>query len=122
MRSPAGRDRPLPASSDMTSSGTQLVRESEMDVREAQLNDPLEEYQRRRRKREETALRLTRLHRRIANARIAVFLLAAGLTWLAYRLEWISGIWVGVSLVAFLTLVIWHERVTQAKSRARNAI
>src|SRR5436309_1751900 len=66
---------------------------------------PKLEYQRRREARGAAVNRLKRLHRRVANARIGVFLLAAVLAWLSFWLQWLSGFWVLAMLAAFIALV-----------------
>jgi hypothetical protein len=85
-------------------------------------NIALREYERRRHERQETRARCTRLHGRIANARIGVFLIAAGLAWLTFWSQRTSGLWLGLSLAVFLILVFWHERVRQARKRAESAV
>ena len=76
--------------------------------------DPHTEYTRRLTERRAEAGRLERLSQRIGNARLTVFLAAAGVGWFAVRPGLLAGWWLVLPLVVFIGLIFLHERVRHA--------
>jgi hypothetical protein len=82
---------------------------------------PLDEYARRRRAREADAAALDRVHIRLGNAKVAVFL--GILIYWAVTLGGDASAWVyGVAVAAFIALSIWHELTLRAMARASAAV
>jgi hypothetical protein len=80
-----------------------------------------EEYSRRLGQREAEIARLGRLDRRLGNARVAVFLVAAAMAWPALiSRAWHAG-WLALPVAAFLALVAVHGPVVSAVARRRLA-
>jgi len=98
------------------------VQLTEAQIQGADSGSPSREYEHRRAERRLAAARHARLHWSVANARIGVFLVVATLAFLSFWQQWISEIWVGTSAIAFVALVIWHEHIRQARSRAEGAV
>ena len=82
-------------------------------------DSPRVEYERRLRLREMEIARLDRLDRWLANARLAVFALGAGLLWPTLATQTWNPAWLLLPIGAFGTLVVVHGRVTRELDRCR---
>ena len=80
---------------------------------------PREQYQTRLDKAHELATLEDRREARLADARLAVFLVAGTVALAAFWLRWLSGWWLLLPTLAFGLLVILHDRVAKARDRAR---
>lgn len=82
---------------------------------------PLDEYAARRRAREADAAGRDRIHVRLGNAKVAIFL--GILIYWATTLQGDPSPWVyGIAVAVFVALFVWHERVLRAKVRATAAV
>lgn len=82
---------------------------------------PLDEYAQRRRAREADAVARERVHIRLGNAKVAVFL--GILIYWALTLGGDSSPWFyAVAVAAFVALSVWHELTMRARSRANAAV
>ncbi|HSN90287.1 MAG TPA: DNA mismatch repair protein MutS, partial [Anaeromyxobacteraceae bacterium] len=59
---------------------------------------------------------------RLAGARLAVFAIAAGLSWLAFGPGRLSASWLALPALVFLALAVVHDRAIRARARARRAV
>ena len=85
------------------------------------MTTPLDEYAQRQRAREAAASARERVHIRLGNAKVAVFL--GILIYRALTLGGQSSAWVyGAAVAAFITLSIWHELTLRAMTRAAAAV
>ncbi len=84
-------------------------------------DDPREEYAHRREMRTQAAARQEQYDLRIAVLRLLVIISAAGIAWLSLRSGRISPWWLMLPSLAFLSLLILHERVRQARRRLDRA-
>ncbi len=82
---------------------------------------PRDEYARRRARRRSESARCRRLHHRIGNARLALFLSAAALAWLAFGSQAVSPWTLLLPAFAFGLLVLWHGRVLRNLERFQRA-
>ena len=80
-----------------------------------------EEYARRLAARRETLARQELRERRIADARLLVFIAGLVVSWLAFWAGRISGLWLLAPAGAFTSLIVWHERARRACRRAARA-
>ncbi len=85
-------------------------------------NDPRTEYARRLEQRKAALERHEFRHRRIGNARLAVFMAAAALAWSAFSSPGVSGWWLLAPLFVFIALMAWHSRVLLGRERARRSV
>ncbi|TDI46768.1 MAG: DNA mismatch repair protein MutS [Acidobacteria bacterium] len=83
---------------------------------------PAEIYQQRLAAREQEAALLDRRHLILSNARLAVFLTGAALSWLAWISHLFSGWWVLAPVIIFIALAVAHDGVLRRRSRARRAV
>ena len=83
---------------------------------------PAEIYRQRLAAREREVALLDRRHLILSNARLAVFLLGATLSWLAWISHLLSGWWVLAPVIIFIALAVAHDRVLRRRSRARRAV
>jgi hypothetical protein len=83
--------------------------------------DAQAEYTRRLDRHRAEEARLKKRHQTIANARLVIVLLGLILAWLAFTSPLISPVWLLLPLVAFVALVLQHERVTRDLRRAGRA-
>jgi hypothetical protein len=82
---------------------------------------PLDEYAHRQRAREADVKARERVHVRLGNAKVAIFL-SMPIYW-AWTLNANPQPWVyGVAIAAFIVLSIWHEAVLRAMARAKAAV
>jgi hypothetical protein len=82
---------------------------------------PLDEYAARRRAREADAAGRDRIHVRLGNAKVAIFL--GLLIYWAATLQGDPNPWIyGVAAASFVALFVWHERVLRARARANAAV
>jgi len=58
----------------------------------------------------------------LGNWRLAVAVAAAALAWLAFGRELLSAWWLLVPVAAFLSLVVWHQRVIRGRTLAARAL
>jgi hypothetical protein len=63
-----------------------------------------------------------RQHALLGNSRLAVAAAAALVAWSAFGARAISPIWLGIPLVIYIGLAVWHDRVLQARRRASRTI
>jgi hypothetical protein len=83
--------------------------------------DPAREYRRRLERRRESARREARRELAVSRARLAVAALFALLAWIVFREKALHAAWLALPLLAFLALVVVHERVIRARRRAERA-
>jgi hypothetical protein len=82
---------------------------------------PRAEYQARLENRRAAAARHARYHQHIANARLAVFLIAGAIAWLAFGANQVSAWWLGLPAELFVVLLVLHARVARGRVRAERA-
>jgi hypothetical protein len=86
------------------------------------LNDPRQAYTERLRVRRATVDQHEQRHRTIGNLRLAVFIAAAVLAWLAWGRGALSPLWLFAPAAAFACLVVAHERVLRARRAGQRAV
>ena len=59
---------------------------------------------------------------RLSNLRLAIFLFSLVLAWLAFGSQQLSAIWLVPSVVAFVMLLIWHDRVIRQREKAERTL
>jgi MutS domain V len=102
--------------------GRVICRFAEGNDRMSQDYDPREEYTRRLAARRETAARAASHYAWLANLRLVVFILGVAMVIGALKAPWLSVGWLVLPVAAFLALVVLHERVLRAKTRADSAV
>ncbi len=65
---------------------------------------------------------LTRRHDQLANLRLVTVLVTVGLAWLVFGRHAAPAYWLLVPVVIFVALAVAHDRVLQARARARRAV
>jgi hypothetical protein len=83
---------------------------------------PQEEYQQRLREREATAAYHERIHIRLGNVRLVLFLIALGIAWEAFQAHRLSAWWLLAPAVAFAAVAAAHSRVLRSRDLAERAI
>jgi hypothetical protein len=83
---------------------------------------PQEDYQQRLREREARAERHERVHVRLGNARLGLFLIAAAVAWEAFHAHRFSAWWLAAPAVAFASAAAVHARVLRSRDLARRAV
>ncbi len=83
---------------------------------------PRAEYDRRFNQRQSSAESFDRWHRRIGNARLALFVVALILAWLAFKSQKISPLWILFPACAFAVLAVLHGRILQRLQQFRRAV
>jgi hypothetical protein len=83
--------------------------------------DPHKEYTRRFHQRNACRAVYESRHYQIGNARLAVFIVAAILGWLAWRSHLLSLWWLCIPLFIFIALVLGHDRVLRKLKQVENA-
>lgn len=84
--------------------------------------NPLTEYETRRDRWREERQSLEQLFLRIGNWRLLLGVLEAVLGWLVFGRHMLAGYVLWIPLLAFLGLVVWHQRVIKRRSMADRAI
>jgi hypothetical protein len=84
--------------------------------------DPRTEYIHRLDNKSAAMKRRQSRHRQIGNARLAVFVIAVVLAWLAFWTRSISGWWLLAPLIVFILLMAWHSRVLLSLQRLRRSV
>ena len=84
--------------------------------------DPLFAYRCRHAVREVARDGFTRWDGRIANTRLAVFIVGVVLAWLAFGTHRLHPAWVAVPILGFIILVVVHDRVLQSVQRAKQGM
>jgi hypothetical protein len=87
-----------------------------------QKTTPRTEYESRLKQRQASAADLERLHFRIGNTRLLVFIAAAILAWLAFKSGRISSWWLLIPFCTFIGLMAWHSQVLQRLQRLKRAV
>jgi hypothetical protein len=87
-----------------------------------ELDGPLTPYQRLLEQRRATHAARDARHVQLGNARLAVLVASAVLAWLVFGRGALGLAVLGAPLVAFIALVVWHDRVLQARRRAERAV
>src|SRR5690606_38017626 len=88
------------------------------DLEAGTTTSPREAYEARRRARQAVVERLDRADARIANARLAVFLAAGGVAWLAWA-RGLSWWWLLLPGAAFVALLVVHDRLLVRRELGR---
>ncbi|MGH7961693.1 MAG: MutS-related protein [Candidatus Binatia bacterium] len=83
---------------------------------------PHEEYTRRLTERRGEVARLAQVDEKISRGRLATFIVGVGLWWVAIGLDLLTALWLVVPVVAFIALVLAHERVRQASRLATRSV
>jgi hypothetical protein len=83
---------------------------------------PLQTYSRRRDLRRAGVARLARVDALVSGARLAVFVAAIALAVLAFKVDAISGLWVLAPALAFVALLVFHDRVIRRRTQAERAV
>jgi hypothetical protein len=86
------------------------------------VHDPRAELSRRLAARRDAVSRLDGRDAAVARGRLAVFVAAIALAWLALGAHRLSAGWLGVALAGFLVLAALHDRIFRARARLRRAI
>ena len=84
--------------------------------------DPLHEYQKRLAERDLSLTELTRWEGRVANARLLMFVVGAVLAWFAFGAHKVHPVWIGVPVLAFVSLVVVHDRLLRSIRRVKNGL
>jgi len=82
---------------------------------------PSEEYVRRRTDRQSRVAHCEKIHIRLGNFRLALFVLAVILAWASLRSHSLSAWWLIAPVVAFAGIAVWHSRVLRARELAERA-
>jgi len=82
---------------------------------------PIQEYQQRLQERESRAARHERIHIRLGNIRLLLFVTAVVIAWEAFRAHALSGWWLALPLVAFVGVAANHAQVLRARDLALRA-
>jgi hypothetical protein len=82
---------------------------------------PLEEYRRRLADRRAAEAVQERRHQALGNARLLTLAAGAVLLWLVFQLDVLGSRWLTAPVVLFVVLMVLHDRVLRARSRARRA-
>jgi hypothetical protein len=83
---------------------------------------PSEEYVRRRTDRQSRVAHCERIHIRLGNFRLVLFLIAVILAWASLRTHSLSPWWLTAPVVAFAGIAVWHSRVLRARELAERAV
>jgi hypothetical protein len=82
---------------------------------------PETEYRARAARRRESEARWERRHQRIANLRLALFVLFLVLLWLVFGEKRLPAWWLGAPVVVFVALALHHETVLRSRRRMTRA-
>ncbi len=85
-------------------------------------SSPRDNYETRLAARRESVRRLSSLDERIANLRLLAFLLTAGTGLASWAISELAAAWIALPGGAFLALLVWHDAVLRAKTRADKAV
>jgi MutS domain V len=86
------------------------------------LTDPRAEYQNRLASRLRTLTSKERLHVRAGNLKLATIVAALVLLWLCLSKSLFAPVWLSVPVAIYVVLVVWHELVLRARTRAEGAV
>src|SRR5512140_2034390 len=86
------------------------------------MSDPRSEISTRLSLHRDRVAALDRADLRMAQARLAVFALAALLAWLAFGAGRLGASWLAAPVTAFLALLVVHDGVLRRRERARRAV
>ncbi len=82
---------------------------------------PGQEYQQRLQARESRAAHFEKIHYRLGNIRLGIFLAAAAMAWAVFHGHYFSAWWLTAPLAAFLAIAAVHSRILRARDLARRA-
>jgi hypothetical protein len=83
---------------------------------------PAEEYAKRLAARQARVAELERVHIRLGNLRLATFLVAVAIAWLAFGKQLISPWWLVIPLTGFILLVAQHSKALRRRALAERAV
>jgi len=83
---------------------------------------PSEEYVRRRTDRQSRVAHCEKIHIRLGNFRLVLFLVAVILAWASLISHFLSPWWLALPVMAFAGIAIWHSRVLRARELAERAV
>jgi hypothetical protein len=86
------------------------------------LHLPLDEYRARLAARLAAQERWLRLDERLSYSRLAVVASAVVLGWLAFWMRVIPSSWIGLPVVVFIAMAVWHDRVIRQRDAAARAV
>ncbi len=86
------------------------------------LDDPKEEYHKRRDHWQADVTQLERQHLTLGNIRLFIFLVGVALWWFAVRSGTLSGWWLLFPLSAFFALILFHQGIRAKARRAKRAV
>ena len=92
-----------------------------MPDRDSSASSPLEEYHRRLADRRAAEAVQEGRHQVLSNARLLTLAAGAVLLWLVFQLNVLESAWLLAPVVVFVVLMVVHDRVLRARSRARRA-
>jgi hypothetical protein len=84
--------------------------------------NPKIEYTDRIKQRRAAAVRYESWHHRIGNTRLATFLAAALMAWIAFRAQLFSPWWLLIPACVFFVLIVWHSRILQQLQQYKRSI
>jgi hypothetical protein len=84
--------------------------------------EPLKEYQRRLVERRRVLAELTWRDGAVANARLFVFVVGAVVVWFVFGVHRLHPAWIAIPVLAFLSLVVIHDRVLQSMRCMKSGI
>jgi hypothetical protein len=83
---------------------------------------PSEEYVERRNARQARVADYEKIHIRLGNVRLLLFVTAAILAWAAFRARSLSGFWLAAPVAAFAGIAVYHSRILRARELAERAV
>jgi hypothetical protein len=83
---------------------------------------PTREYQRRLRERESRAAELEKMHIRLGNSRVLLFVIAVLMVWEVFHAHAFSARWLALPLAGFVAVAAYHARVLRARDLALRAV
>ena len=92
-----------------------------MPIPDSSASSPLDEYRRRLADRRAVEAVQERRHQALGNARLLTLAAGAALLWLVFQLDVLASAWLTTPVVVFVVLMVLHDRVLRARSRARRA-
>ena len=83
---------------------------------------PSEEYVRRRNARQSRVAHYEKIHIRLGNLRLLLFVIAVITAWGSFRAHYLSPWWLGVPVAAFVGIAVYHSRILRGRELAERAV